>query len=199
MVLMMLVITFALEKPRHIYNMRKTFIYLILISLVLFSCKRGKKELILGKWHAVKLENPSMDSFFANSQAYIDTIGKNNDPATNMSLYGATNMDSMRHLLQQQFDSAKFMQLNAVMNTMFNFRKDSIVLLSFNGSLDSSKWYFNTKNENELILAQLNTEKGAAPNDNVTMKVLALSDTVLKLRFEENGSASTVTFNRNEK
>ena len=176
--------------------MRRTHIYLLLLSVTLFSCQGNKNQLILGKWHAVKLENPSMDSFWNSSQAYIDTIGKNGDAATNMALYGATNMDSMRHLLQQQYDSAKSMQYNAVLNTTFNFRKDSVVILSFSGNVDSSKWYFSDKTEKTIILDDLNGQKGATPDAKVTMDILTLADTALKLRFQENGSASTVTFHR---
>jgi len=176
--------------------MKITTIFLLLLSTVFFSCKQSAKQKIIGKWHAVKLENPGMDSFFAGSQAYIDTIGKNNDPATNMALYGATNMDSMRQILQQQFDSAKTMQYNAVINTTFNFRNNGTVILAFSGSMDSSKWHIN--NEKEVILTQLNKQDGN-PNDSVTMHLLAISDTVLKLQFDENNSPSTVTFRREGK
>ena len=169
--------------------MKRTTILLLLLSLVLFACKRSKREMIVGKWHAYKLENPDMDSFFINSQAYIDTIGKGHDDATNIRLYGVANMDSMRHILQSQYDSAKAMQTAAVVNTIFNFRKDSVVVLSFNGSIDSSKWYFDTKGA--LVLDKLN---GYGPGDRITMEVVTLADTVLKLRFSENNSTSTVTF-----
>ena len=172
--------------------MRNALIFILYVSVLFFSCKRSNKQLIIGKWHAVKLENPGMDSFFSNSQAYIDTIGKNNDSATNFALYGAVNMDSMRQLLQQQYDSAKNMQTNSVLNTTFNFRDDGIVILSFNGSRDSSKWKFD--NKNQLILTDLNKNDSGVLNQAVTMQVLSLSDTDLQLKFEENNSFSTVTF-----
>src|SRR4051812_36404927 len=111
--------------------MKRTVILLVLLSLVIVACKRSKREMIIGKWHAVKVENPEMDDFFAKSQAYIDTIGKGNNDATNIQIYGVANMDSMRKVLQSQYDSAKMMQTLAVTNTSFNFRKDSIVMLSF--------------------------------------------------------------------
>jgi hypothetical protein len=169
--------------------MKRSIIAVVLLSLVLFSCKRNNKEAIIGKWHAVKLENPEMDSFFIKSQIYIDTIGKGHDAATNIQLYGVANMDSMRHILQGQYDSAKTMQDAAVNNTIFNFRKDSVVILSFNGSVDSSKWYFDASGS--LVLAELN---GYGPGDKIKMELVALSDTVLKLKFIENTSVSTVTF-----
>jgi len=169
--------------------MKRTTIFLVLLSVVFFACKRNKKEMLTGKWHAVKLENPDMDSFFMNSQKYIDTIGKGNDDSTNIKLYGVANMDSMRHILQQQYDSAKTMQMAAVTNTTFTFRKDSIVVLYFNGSVDSSRWYIDSKGA--LVLDKLN---GYGPGEKISMDIVTLSDTLLKLRFNENNSTSTVTF-----
>ena len=172
--------------------MRAAVFILILSSISLFSCKQNKSSQhgnIIGMWHAIKLENPDMDSFFANSQVYIDTIGKSNDDMVNLAIYGVTNMDSMRKILQQQYDSAKAMQENAVLNTVFNFRKDSVVILSFNGATDSSRWYFDKGDT--LVLDELN--KGNA-GDRLKMQVITLSPTTLKLRFMENDAYSTVTF-----
>jgi len=168
--------------------MKRTTIILLLLAIVVFSCKKSKRDMIIGKWHAVKLENPDMDSFFIKSQAYIDTIGKGHDAATNMQLYGVANMDSMRQILQVQYDSAKLMQNNAVTNTTFNFRKDSVVILSFNGNVDSSKWYFDKAGA--LVLDKLN-DYGP---DVIKMEIVTLADTVLKLRFIEDNATSTVTF-----
>lgn len=174
--------------------MKRTIVFILLLSLVCFACKRSKKEMIIGKWHAVKLENPDMDSFFIKSQAYIDTIGKGHDAATNMQLYGVANMDSMRVILQAQYDSAKGMQALAIENTTFNFRKDSIVVLSFSGSVDSSKWFLDESGS--LVLDDLN---GHGAGDKITMEVVSLSDTVLKLKFKENNATSTVTFHPERK
>jgi len=168
--------------------MKRVTICLLLLSLVVFSCKRKKRDMLIGTWHAVKLENPDMDSFFINSQAYIDTVGKGHDAATNMQLYGVANMDSMRIILQRQYDSTKALQMNSVTNTVFKFRKDSVVILSFNGAVDSSKWYFDS--DGALILDQLNSGGG----DKARLEIMALSDTALKLKFQENGSNSIVTF-----
>jgi len=168
----------------------KKIAYLLLLSGILFSCKHDKKEMLVKTWHGVKLENPQMDSFFTESQMYLDTVGKGHDDASNMALYGVTNMDSLRHVMQQQLDSAKEMQMSAVKNTIFNFRKDSVVILTFSGNVDSSKWYFDT--DGSLVLDELSPKQPGG--DKVKMEVLALSDTVLKLKFAENGSSSTVTF-----
>jgi hypothetical protein len=174
--------------------MKNTTIYLMLFTLVLLSCKSNKRAMLIGTWHAVKLENPEMDSFFRNSQAYIDTIGKNHDDATNIQLYGVANMDSMRKILQVQFDSTKAMQMDAIAHTTFKFRKDSIVELSFNGVADSSKWYIDATGM--LVLNDLNAQTAT---DKAQMEILELLGDTLKLKFMENNSSSIVTFNRKGK
>lgn len=169
--------------------MKQTIFYLLLLIVVLASCKGNKEQKIIGKWHAVHLENPEMDSFFINSQKYIDTIGKGNDDETNLMLYGVTNMDSLRHIMQSQYDSAVTMQLEAVTNTVFDFRADSVAILSFAGNVDSGKWYF--EKEGILVLEEMS---GDNAGEKVTMEIVSISDTALKLKFEENDAISTVTF-----
>ena len=100
--------------------MKVVAMFLLLLSSAFIPFNKSVHEKIIGKWHAVKLENPGMDSFYASTQEYIDTIGKNNDAATNLELYSATNVDSIRQILQLQLDSAKKNQQEAVVNTMFN-------------------------------------------------------------------------------
>jgi hypothetical protein len=189
--------------------MKRTPVYLFLLLLVLFSCKNDNKKLIAGKWHVVKFENnmemlvgkwnavqmsnPEMDSFFKNSQVYIDTVGKHNDAAANLQLYGVANMDSMRVILQKQYDSAKLMQANAVTNTSFYFGDDGVAILSFHGNIDSSSWYIDSVGN--LVLDDLNE---AGKGQKLNLEIVTISDTVLKLRFQENNSFSVVTFHPQE-
>ncbi len=172
--------------------MRKAFICLLVVSSTLFSCK-SKRQLLVGSWHAVKLENPEMDNFFVNSQNYIDTIGKKNSDSVNLLVYGVTNMDSLRKVLQTQYDTAKSMQTGAVVNTVFHFRDDSTAVLTFNGIADTTRWYLD---KDKLILDDRHHEGADAK---VNMEVLKITDMVLKLRFREDSSFSTVTFRREGK
>ncbi len=164
---------------------------LLLVSLFICSCKHSKQEMILGEWRGVNFENPEMDSFFNKSQQYIDTIGKNGNPATNLELYGATNMDSIRNILQQEHDSTKMLQLNAVKNTVFTFMKDSIVVISFDGRMDTSKWRF--ENEHSLVMEELT---GNSKGSKTTMDIVSLTDKELTLKFIQENTYSTVTFNK---
>ncbi len=91
--------------------------------------------------------------------------------------------------MQSQYDSAVTMQLEAVTNTVFDFRADSIAILSFAGSVDSGKWYF--EKEGILVLEEMS---GDNAGEKVTMEIVSISDTALKLKFEENDAISTVTF-----
>ena len=175
-------------------SMKQTFIFIALLSFVALSCKPGKKDMLLGSWSGVKLENPAMDSFFTNSQTYIDTIGNNGNAATNMELYGVTNMDSVRKILQQQHDEAKSKQMAAVTNTVFNFKKDSVVYVSFNGNMDTSKWYM----ENDALLT-MESLSGQDKGIKVRMDIITLTDSELKLKIEQQNTYSTVTFKRSGK
>ena len=168
--------------------MRSVAVLVLGLSVVFFSCKSNKKKLI-GAWHSVRLENKDIDSFFINSQRYIDTIGKNNDPAVNMEVYGTANVDSLRRLMQERYDSAKSMQLRSVTNTIFNFVNDSTLFISFSGNLDTCKWVM--EGSNKVVVEDMN--KGGE-GQKMTWEILELSDTSLVLRIPEDSSISKVTF-----
>ena len=170
--------------------MKQARLVLLSFAILFAACSPGVRERLIGSWRADSVQKASMDSFFQKSQRYIDTVGKNNDPETNMRLYGVTNMDSVRRLLQQQFDSAKALQINAVTNTVFKFRKDSVAVLSFNGNLDSSKW--SVENNNTILMQDMNG--GKAEGDRVKMDILVLTDKMLKVKLVEDTEVSIVTF-----
>ena len=172
----------------------RNIILLLLIATTLFSCKRSKQEMLIGTWQATLLINPQMDTMMMDGQTYIDTLGKSTNAADNLKLYGITNVDSMRHILQQQLDSIKDLQQQAVGNTQFKFRKDGVAVLTFSGNVDSTKWYFD--DDGSLMLDEMK-EKGAG--DKIKMEILDLNDSILKLKFVENGSNSTVIFHSESK
>ena len=136
---------------------------LLLLFVALVSC--GHKKTIVGSWRSVRLENPDMDSFYIKTQQYIDTIGKNNDPAVNMEVYGTTNIDSLRREMQVRFDSTKALQERSITNTVITFKSNGLAYLSFNGNIDTIVW-----------------------------KVAELTDTSLVVKMEKDSSVSKVTF-----
>ena len=177
----------------------------LLMSLIFVSCKQDKAKLLtgkwkvtkfennleflIGKWDAVKLANAELDSFFINSQNYIDTVGKKNDAATNLMLYGVANMDSMRIVLQKQLDSAKVIQYAGVTTTSFVFLDNGLAVLSFHGNIDTSTW--NIDNEGNLALDDMNE---GSKGEKVKMEILQLTDTSLVLKFREKDAYSIVSF-----
>jgi hypothetical protein len=176
---------------------KRISIYLVLILLALYSCSGKKKQLLIGTWHSIKIENPDIDYFFKNSQKYIDTIGKGHDAATNLALYGVTNMDSMRAVLQLQYDSVKMMQMKADTQTLFTFAKDSVATLTFPDRTQAGKWYFNK----DTLILEGQDETGAIEKAGV--EIVVLNDSLLKLKFikTEQGvpDSSFVTFRRERK
>jgi hypothetical protein len=173
--------------------MKRNAIFLVLLSAILYACN-GNKQMLVGTWRVVDWENPYYDSFFTNAQKYIDTVGKGHDDSTNMRLYGVANMDSMRHVLQLQYDSAKSMQEGSVSNTVFTFFKNGRGQITLAGKTDSCKWLLD--NDNGLILE----EAGGGNNQAVSRyHIVALTEKELKLRFFEEGDSSTVTFSHDGK
>ena len=164
-----------------------------IIFLIFASCKHSKKEMLLGTWLGTKLENTTIDSFFIKSQHLIDTIGKNNDSVGNVLFYGTSNMDSLRHSLQQQYDSAYLIQTNRVKFTSFQFSKDNIAYISFDNknNIDTAKWNFD--DEGALIFEDLTATGGRAIK---RMVILNLNDTSLQLRIWNNNDSSQITFMR---
>ncbi len=169
--------------------MKKIILALFIGSVAVFSCKQDKSSMIAKKWEAVALENPQLDSMIKEQQVFLDTFGAHTTPAQNDSLYGVRNIDSMRQSLQMQLNDFKAMQDHSLKSTWFDFKKSGIVLMNFSGQVDSTKWYFD--DEGNLMLNEMDL-KGAGSN--LKMEVVQLADTVLKLRFNENGATSMVTF-----
>lgn len=165
-------------------------VIIILCALTLFSFKADKKKMIIGKWRAAKMENSAMDSFFAMSEMYIDTIGKNNDAETNLQLYGTTNVDSLRMLMKSQLDSTFAQQKLALESTVFSFRKDGIAILSFGDNIDSCKWTMSEAGK--ITLQDLNNAN--KEDNNIIMNVLSLSEAMLKLELKEESTRSVITF-----
>jgi len=168
--------------------MRRT-LFLLLTTIVLFSCKTNKQKTLTGTWHAISLESKEMDSVLTQGQLFIDTVGKNTNAAADIQLYGTVNMDSLKHVLQSQLDSVKLMQAEAVKGTVFQFRKDSVAILTFSGKTDSMKWHLDT--DTSITLSPLG---GIGSIEEIRMEIIAVSDTAMRLRFRESGATSIVTF-----
>ncbi len=167
----------------------KKLLFLALPLLTVLSCKESKKDILTKKWQAVTVENEELKKQISESRIFFDTVGKSTDAAANEILYGARNMDSLRVLLKIQLDSFVALQEHAVQNTWMDFYADSLVATSFDSDPDTVNWYFD--DEGNLMLDELD-KKGAGAK--IKMEVLKLTDTLLQLRFNENGFSSVASF-----
>ncbi len=165
------------------------YITYILLLLLLVSCQQGKESIIAKKWNAKEVSNPQQDAFIKEQELFIDTFGKNNDAATNLKIYGFSNVDSARESLKTEFADYKTMQQHAVENTWFDFNKNGKVVMNFSGQIDSANWYFDK--EGKLVLDE---PKLKGSGNVIRMSVLTMEDTLLKLSFSDSTGASTVTF-----
>ena len=173
-------------------NIVKGIAVLAIGSLLMLSCTGNKKKMIIGRWQGVSMTNPQMDSFFKATQKYIDTFGKHTSEADNIKLYGTNNLDSLRNAMQAQRDSAKHLQEGAILQTVFEFRKDSLVLMSFNGGSEkNSKWFF--ENDSTVVLEQL-LESGLL--DRQKGVIMKLDKDQLQLKFKDGNDYSLVTFKK---
>jgi hypothetical protein len=168
----------------------KRILFTLLASLALFACaKKENKDKIVGKWRGGYQENPMMDSLIRQQLEFIDTVGRNTTPEQNMAEYGTSNMDSFKALMKEEITMYKAQQEEFMKQTIFEFRKDKVALFNFSGQIDSANWYFNE--EGDLILDEMKL-KGSG--DKLTMTVIYLTDTAMKLKFNENDFNGSVVF-----
>lgn len=170
--------------------MNRTLLSGLVIVTMLAACStQDKKAMITGKWQAVSLENPQIDSLMAEQTRFLDTFGRGTTDEQNMEMYGFTNIDSARALLKNEMSEYLAMQDHAVKNTWFEFRKDGMVIMNFSGQMDTTKWQIN--DEGKLVLEEKSEGSEMGP---LSMDILSLTDTMLKLQMIEQGMSSTVVF-----
>ncbi len=169
------------------------------LSVLLFSCKDEKQQKLLGKWQSEKIENRSKDEFFSSSRTFIDTMGKGNTEEVNIQLYGVANVDSLRTILNKQFDSAFAVQQAIDTQSIFTFNEDGSMLLRFPGREETGKWTIDKTGR--LILDETN-ELGQTERVNVELTSVNEQKLVLTfVRKTEQGDMDTskVTFRRSGK
>lgn len=175
------------------------YVCLMGLSMMFYSCKDEKQMNLIGKWQSLKIENRNKDDFFSSSRIFIDTMGKGNTDATNIQLYGVSNMDSLRSILKAQYDSAYAVQQAVDTQSIFTFNEDGTMLLRFPGREETGKWLIDKSGK--LILDETN-EMGQTERVNAELTSVDESRLVLTfVRKTEQGDMDTskVTFRRSGK
>jgi hypothetical protein len=165
------------------------------LALLLACNSSSDKTRLVGTWQGKRLDNALMDSFFARSQRVIDTLGANHTADENLEFYGTNNMDSMKRALQAQHDSAYVAQANRIKNVNFNFAADKTAYISFDGkaTIDTARWTLD--DENSLILEDRSWDGNRSVKK---MKLIAVSETELKLMVWSNNDSSLITLEKAE-
>ncbi len=174
--------------------MKRCIFSIIALSLLISSCDKSKRGMLVGAWKGVSMENPVDENFYKQNQHYLDTFGKGNSDIVNYNLYGVTNIDSLRKEMQAELDSTRALQMNGVKNSLFTFNKDSVAIMSFNGFIDTCKWLVNKDGALEII-----EMAGKNKGERVTIDIMELTEKQLKLKFAQDSSFSTVTFQKSGK
>jgi hypothetical protein len=169
--------------------MKSTLLVFCAIVLFMLSCKGDKKEVIVNNWRAFNIENPELEAMMQEQELFIDTFGRNTDARTNERLYGVQNIDSMRKALKAQFDTTRMIQKSAMRTTTLRFREDGIAFLNFGKQPDTTRWYFDDKGALIMDKKMFSGSGGV-----LKMDVVMLSDTLLKLKYTENGVATIASF-----
>lgn len=168
--------------------MKKT-ILVIALPFVLTACKQSKEEMLSKKWQAISVDNKQQDAYFTEQEKFLDTFGKSTDAATNIAIYGFSNVDSARESLKAQLKDYRAMQQHAIENTIFDFDPKGTAIMNFSGQMDTVTWSINKEGKLELSEKAKSNEASK-----ITMDILGLTETELKLKFTDNGGTSTVTF-----
>lgn len=170
--------------------MKKT-VLVISASLMLFACGKEKstKEKITGKWRGVSQENPQLEMMYKQGLVTLDTVGNSTTPEQNMKLYGTTDIAAFKVEQKRVMDSFMRSQESYTRSTTIDLRKNGIVYFNFNGDVDSANWDINE--EGELIFDEMKL-KGAG--EKLTMLIEYVSDTGMKLKFNEQDFVGSVTF-----
>lgn len=175
--------------------MKKTAI-IALACLSFAACsEKSNKDKIVGKWHGAYQENPQMDQMIEEQLKALDTVGQNTTPAQNLELYGTSNMDSFKAMQRQQVESFKAEQQQYLEKTIFDFRKDGTVVFNFGDNLDSATWTIDDKGTLTLDEKKGKGEAG----EKVSMHIEYLTDTAMKLKFNENSFTGSVVFHPEKK
>lgn len=141
------------------------------------------------KWQEVSIDNPTMQSAIDEQERFIDTLGAHTSPEDNQHLYGIRDLDSLKRELSGQVNAYHIEQQRIIDSTWFLFRKDGIVLLNSDEGVDSASWYLDE--DKNLILDEM---KLKGTGSTITMQILELTDTSLRLSFTQDNATSTVRF-----
>lgn len=169
----------------------KKIVLIISASIMLFSCGKEKstKEKITGKWRGVSQENPQLDMMYKQGLVTLDTVGNSTTPEQNMELYGTTDIAAFKVEQKRVMDSFMRSQESYTKSTTIDLRNNGIVYFNFSGDIDSANWEINEKGE--LIFDEMKL-KGSG--EKLTMLVEYVSDTGMKLKFNEQDFVGSVTF-----
>jgi hypothetical protein len=169
------------------YSLFAPIILLGLFSIV--SCKGSDERTLVGEWQEVAVINPQLDEAVNKQQLFADTVGSKTTAAQNKALYGTDNIEEMRKSLKTNLDSFRKAQHSAINATRFVFRADGLLYTHSLDGVDSSNWYLD--DDGALILDE---GKLKGTGNRIRMEIAELSDTLLKLQYNEQFLTSTAVF-----
>jgi hypothetical protein len=173
----------------------KYLLGLALAGTALFaSCKNDSPHsLLTGSWQGTTMRNDAMEEMVAAQRALLDTLGNNTQPADWPALYGTSNMDSFKKEGYKTLDALQAHLKESATKTNFNFRTDSVAILTFEGAADSVRW--SVEGDTLLVLTEME-KPGVTANPPLRMSLKTLTKDSLSLSFTERDAQSVMNFRR---
>ncbi len=173
----------------------KYLVGLALAGTALFtSCKTDStRSRITGSWQGTTMRNEAMEEMVTAQKALLDTLGNNTQPGEWLALYGTSNLDSFKREGYKSLEALQVHLKESATKTNFNFRPDSIAILTFEGALDSARW--SLEGDTLLVLNEI-AQNGVASNPPMRMSLKTLTKDSLTLIFAEREANSIMNFRR---
>jgi hypothetical protein len=160
--------------------MNKIFLISILICILGASCQSSNQQLLVGKWKAVSLQNPTMDKEIAKAILDIDTFGN-----TDISITNAVNIDSFKAMRKQLLQQDIADQKKALQEISYTFSDKGIAYISDGVGIDSAIY---TIEENNILKIDAPALTGVG--DLQLFTITSLSDTQLTLQMAVGNDTS---------
>jgi hypothetical protein len=155
---------------------------IIFTSVSFLACKESSKALLCKKWKTVSIQNRKMDEEIAFMKTYIDTLGAQ-DPELGKNI----NLDSVKLMLNADFQQSMKEQQIALENTIMEFKSNGVSYTTSIDGLDSAMYTV----EGQFI--KFDEAKLKGHGETMTFEILKLDQDTLRVKLIDYGDTSIAT------
>ncbi len=155
---------------------------IVLVSSCLVACKESSKDILCKKWKTISIQNKKMDEEIAFMKTYIDTLGAQ-DPELGKTI----NLDSVKMMLNAEFQQSMKDQQTALENTIMEFKTNGVSYTTSIDGLDSAMYSI----EGQFI--KFDEAKLKGHGETMTFEILKLDNDTLRVKLIDYGDTSIAT------